>query len=656
MKKLLVIAALFGAVISVEAGVRAMPSDTLRVAQGDEVVVRATIRVENQAVTKTVIDSLQIAHSANSSLAELISKSTPAFIKTYGQGSIATISFRGTGASHTQVQWNGININNPMLGQVDFSQIPVGFIDNVELYHGGSSLHNSTGALGGAISIATKPQWDEPYHGSVMQTVGSFGKVQTIATIGAGNRKVQGKLRYMFDMAENDFSYFNTAIPPFEKTKQTNASYKKHAVAGDIYYNVGRNNFLTLNGWFHTSDRNLPTIMSYEGLGRREKDNTTDVRAALKWAKYWEDVSTQLVSGYTRTDMDYLLSNKTYFDWVQNASSSSSTNSFFNTYSVKWDISDRSVLKAKVNVDYHDVSTNNKLTQEGYANNRLEGGATVSFHHSFSKYLSGYLLVSEELSDGEFSPVMPSVGLSTNPLNRGNLNIAINGTRNYHKPTLNDLYWQPGGNPDLRHEQGYSTDFTVDYAEKWGDFNLKIHASAYMSWIDDWIIWQPSDFTYWTAQNIQNVFSRGVEANVDMKYSVSGVNLRLAANYAFTRTTNESDDVKELASYGKQLIYVPLQKFNILFAAEYRKFYLDFAWNYTSERFTSSSNEVTRHNLPEYTVCDLTVGKKFFWGEGDKRGLDVQFRVNNIFDVHYQSILWRAMPGVNFQVQVKFKF
>lgn len=630
--------------------------DSMRLVKMKEIVITSNKPVEEQAVTKTVIDSVQIAQSANTSLADLISKSTPAFIKTYGQGSIATISFRGTGASHTQVQWNGININNPMLGQVDFSQIPVSFIDDIELYHGGSSLQNNSGALGGAINISTKPKWGEKYHGSIMQAIGSFGKIQTLVTAGVGNNKIQVKLRYLYEQANNDFKYINTAIPPFEKSIQTNANYIKQALTTDIYYNAGKNNFLTINGWLHISDRNIPTIMSYEGLGRKESDVTNDIRVVLKWRKHWENIHTELITGYSRTDMEYLLSNKTYFEWVLNSYSKSYTNSVFNTYNLNWKISNKSTFKTNVKINYHDVETLNKLTLEGYTNDRIETAITASFHHSFSNYLSGYLLFSEELTDGKFSPIMPSVGFSSNPLNNDKLYIAINGTRNYHKPTLNDLYWQPGGNSDLRHEQGYSTDLNASYKESWNDFHMEINTSIYLSWIDDWIVWQPSEFTYWTAQNIQKVFARGIETNIKLKYSISGVNINLNANYAFTRTTNESEDIQDLDSYGKQLIYIPLHKANVLFAIKYHDFYLDFMWNFTGERFTNSSNEMTRHSLYQYSVCDLSIGKRVFFGIRKKINVDIQFKINNIFNVNYQAILWRAMPTINYQLQVKCNF
>ena len=37
----------------------------------------------------------------------------------YKRQTLSTVAFRGTSPSHTQVTWNGMRINNPMLGMTD---------------------------------------------------------------------------------------------------------------------------------------------------------------------------------------------------------------------------------------------------------------------------------------------------------------------------------------------------------------------------------------------------------------------------------------------------------------------------------------------------------------------------------------------------------
>ena len=62
-------------------------------------------------------------------------------------------------ANHTLIDWNGININSPMLGQSDLSLIPVGLIDDIQIYFGGASMPINNGGIGGTINLETKPVW-----------------------------------------------------------------------------------------------------------------------------------------------------------------------------------------------------------------------------------------------------------------------------------------------------------------------------------------------------------------------------------------------------------------------------------------------------------------------------------------------------------------
>ena len=98
-------------------------------------------RYDQSAGYKTLsLDSVALGAHAAGSLAELLTASTPIFVKSYGQGSLATTSIRGASAAHTQVIWNGININSLMPGQADFSAVPVLFIDRAAPENNGRNM------------------------------------------------------------------------------------------------------------------------------------------------------------------------------------------------------------------------------------------------------------------------------------------------------------------------------------------------------------------------------------------------------------------------------------------------------------------------------------------------------------------------------------
>lgn len=628
------------AILSVLSLAAISQDDIWRQGEIEKVIVQDKRHVKQSASSRTVIDSAALVGSVNLSFAELLSKHSPIFVKTYGGGSMATVSFRGTAASHTAVEWNGLTINNPMLGQVDFSMIPVWMIDKTELLHGGSSLQEGAGALGGSVIVGSTPRWDKPIYGSLMQGVGSFGNYQTSALVGGGSSKFQARLRYMYQQARNDFEFKNTAIPPFDYQRQSNADYRKHSTVADLFWNVGKRNMVSLNAWFHTADRNLPTIMSYEGPGREEWQHDNELRVVGQWTYYGRNIRSYFTTGYSHTALDYYLANQTDMGQIVNYDSRSAVNSFQAKYRLEWQKSEKTLYRLSFDGVFNDVGTLDHRTDEGYTATRLDFGFTLSAHHRFSPRMAGFALLRVQ-NTGQ---IMPSVGFEWEAVS--DLRLKINATRNYHQPTLNDLHWLPGGNPDLRSESGYAADLGVEY-------NLSKHfsisATGYLSWIDDWIIWRPGEFRYWTATNIKKVFARGLELNMTSALNLGPVRLSLRANYAYTRTTNEEPDLEDDMSHGKQLIYIPVHKANLMMDAAWKGFYLNYTWSLTSERFTNSSNASTRHILPLYDLHNITIGK----GLGR---FDIQFKVDNLANVDYQAILWRAMPRRNYTLLVRFNF
>ena len=60
--------------------------------------------------------------------------------------------------------------------------------------------------------------------------------------------------------------------------------------------------------------------------------------------------------------------------------------------------------------------------------------------------------------------------------------------RNYHIPSMNDLYWVPGGNPDLLAEDAWNGELGLEM--KMPAFEkTKIRINAFGSKTDNWIRW-----------------------------------------------------------------------------------------------------------------------------------------------------------------------
>lgn len=101
-------------------------------------------------------------------------------------------------------------------------------------------------------------------------------------------------------------------------------------------------------------------------------------------------------------------------------------------------------------------------------------------------------------------------------------------------------------------------------------------------------------------------------------------------------------------------IYVPLHSGNIFAFLSYRKF--EFTWNtqFTGKRNTSLNDASLYSNvLPAFSLSSISVGKSF---DIHKISLEAKFRVNNLFNVSYQAMLWRPMPGRNYELFISFKW
>ena len=220
--------------------------------------------------------------------------------------------------------------------------------------------------------------------------------------------------------------------------------------------------------------------------------------------------------------------------------------------------------------------------------------------------------------------------------------LGLNIGKNQHFPTLNDLYWQPGGNSNLKNENGYFIDCFINSFINKKSYNFELLISPFASIINNWIIWQPSEFHYWTAQNIKKVFSRGVELNIKI-LKKGKITHKFTANHAFTLSTDRN--------LSKQLIYVPKNTGFIFYQMIFRKFSYHFSINFTDKRFTNSSNN--SFILPAFWLLNSSISKSF---NIKKIKFNLEFNVNNILNFQYQSILYRPMPGRNYGLKISGNF
>lgn len=644
-------------------------SDTIRI-KSIEIYANKIVK-EDAGKTTTKIDSIAMIKSLTSNLSELISQNTPIFIKDYGRGAMATASLRGTAPSHTQVLWNGISLSSPMIGMVDFSTIPVYFTDNVNLLHGSGSLSEKSGALGGVVKLDNTTDWQNKFSGRVLTGIGSFGTKDEFFQINKGNKEVQSQTRAFYNYSDNDYQFVNKFIANIDPQtgnyhyptqRNVNAACENYGLLQEFYLHSTAKSIIIFRYWYQHNDRSLPRLLS------NETDNNVNVnrqtegshRPVAEWKHFGKKGTLILTSGANIQLTNYQLKNKVSGAEDQIViNSDSKSASFFLKASYKYQLSDNLSLLGAANTEINSVRSINSPqigNLQGYNMQRQDHSINIQLSKSFSDNLSANLLVREDFIGGRFTSFIPSAGIEYHPFHNQGYFLKSNLARNYHQPSLNDLYYIPGGNPLLKPEEGLMADLGVGYSGIIDNTTFHTSLNGYYSRINNWIIWLPTPQGYWEPYNMKRVNASGIELNTGISGKVQSIDYHFNGNYAFSRSINR-DDPRNWAdeSIGKQLPYIPEHSANFLANFSHSGYHLTWLWTYYSERFTTTSNDKTS----KLDILYPYFMNNFYLGKGvrlNQRKLDIELKIFNLFNEDYRTVLQHPMPGRNYSLLIRYDF
>ena len=260
------------------------------------------------------------------------------------------------------------------------------------------------------------------------------------------------------------------------------------------------------------------------------------------------------------------------------------------------------------------------------------------------------LTLRNDLVDGNSAGFFPTATLAYHiPFLKG-LTINAGYSHNYRNPSLNDLYWFPGGNENLKPEDGKTLDVNLKYQYQTDCLSFEFQTGAYYSQVDDWIQWVPTSYRYWIPKNVAKVYARGLEAHINGNYQLHQWNFSLSGNYVFSHTTDEREKAEQNDTKGKQLIYIPVHHANLSSEIRWKTWNITYSCEITGERNTSmNDNEFFAYHLPVYVLHHATFGKQL-------KKFRIELRINNLTNEDYQAVLWRAMPGISFEGFLGFKF
>jgi iron complex outermembrane receptor protein len=241
------------------------------------------------------------------------------------------------------------------------------------------------------------------------------------------------------------------------------------------------------------------------------------------------------------------------------------------------------------------------------------------------------------------------------PIHYLNWDIKSSFTRNYRYPTLNDLYFQVGGNPNLKPEKGYTYEIGSTFEKSISNWNFTTQLTAYYSWIDDWILWRPQTKGNWTPMNVQFVEARGVEIEYKINYKSNKFKYNISANYAYLKTTAEKNySSNNQFILGRQLPYIPQHSADFSFKIDYKKWSIQYLFQFNSKRYATLQNSVYYlSTLPNYFMSDILIERKMNY---KKLEFTIQGKVLNLLNENYRTVLGRNMPMRHYECWLNIQF
>lgn len=560
----------------------------------------------------SIDDSMFFIPIAERQWLHMINKQMPVYLKEYGVQN-ASMSFRGFGAGHTLLIWNDIPLLSYSLGQSLWSSFYSSNF-NISNYEGAFASLGYPGALGSIIVaesiLSDYNKYNVDYSfANIKNNDFGFSVLQQLHNGNAFRVQYNGNF---------DKNYYNFNNPMHNDTleKKKDNEHIGHQLAFDLKYNKWQTGF---NLQHHLNE--IPTSILTAQI---DEDATQNEDIQLFYLRYnwssiyhWQHYSSL---GWYSEQYKY----NSYFPLAETISKSFAPQFYHQSTLTK----DKNQLLMRIRFAYQ------YLNSSAYHKIAYRYITDQSFIYNYEK--NGWQFwVSEQLQIKNFQNFYPQGGLGiSKKWKSGNHNFIVSSAFSHLErlPSFNDLYWVPGGNPDLMPEASNNADIKMKWIMSKGFLASIFEINPYYYFTDNLIQWKPSDNqAIWTPININKTIQYGLQANWKMNFSFKKFVLRFSSNFLAQHAEDREAH--------KELIYVPKYIFNEIIDLSIKNHWMiNYEFSYNSKRFTTFDND---RFLPWYTIHNLGLSYKH---NIKKISILYNLWVKNLTNANYYTVAWYPMP------------
>jgi vitamin B12 transporter len=409
---------------------------------------------------------------------------------------------------------------------------------------------------------------------------------------------------------------------------------EQHGFTQDLAWQLSDKSRLALHGWYTYADREVAPALGASNHNARQLDKNLRLMADFGHNSRWGETSVKAAL---------------FSDYLRYTDNSNNSVTDINTYQLQveqtYTYARRWSLRGGLNLQHFAADV------QGYGGQVDEdrAAAFLLFRFDPSRRLDLSLNVRQAFVKGYNPTPAPTLGANWLALQQGRHKLYLKGNiaGSYRVPTLNERFWRPGGNPNIKPEQGWSFESGLRHVYTSGSLQVESEATLYRMLVDNWVQWMPTELGYWSPRNLQKVRSQGIElsSRASQKFGTWVVAATAGYTYTASQQVKAYEGPEELY---RQLAHVPLHKAQLGSDITFRSWSFLGNITYNGLRYTSNNNT---GSLPAYTLLSLALSKKFAIGQYKLIGT---IRSDNATNADYYVMENMPMPPRSFAASLRF--
>ncbi len=586
----------------------------------DRIVVTATrtaITADAALAPVEVVDRAEIERSQAASLADLLRGRAGINLSNQGGvGKLTTLSLRGAESDHVLVLIDGIRIGSATSGLVSFQDLPLEFVDRIEIVRGPRSSLYGSDAIGGVIQIFTRRD-SGPAHGRFAVAVGSHGRRDVGAGIGGGNERGWYGLDAAYSRTDGIDACRGAGFPIFAGC----------FVDGQTDRDGYTRRALSLRGGVALGERAQLDGQWLEARGENEYDGSfvdysevtqRVVGARLRWQAS-ERIEVQATAGRNRDASDNFIGGTANGDFASDRDSVSLqadialADAQTLTFGTDW-------LRDRIESDDTDYDRTARRNIAAFAQYQGRFDTRVG-----AQDLQLALRRDDNSQFGGETTGTAAWGLG---FGKGWRVVASYGT-GFKAPTFNELYFPFFGNAALRPESSR----TVEAGLAWSGDRTRLRVDTFETDVDDLIAFDASLFL---PNNIDRARLRGVDLQIDTE--IVGWDIAFSASWLDPENRSGAYRGNALPRRARETARISLDR-------TFGALNVGATWVGEGARYDDLANA---RRLGGYATLDLR-GEYAF-----DDSWTLQAGVNNVFGRAYETAAYYNQPGRTFQLRLRY--